>query len=85
MKWIDAQEQKPKEGQQVLMKIAFQRFCGGSHCEDEILITGGIKDGGWYAGNEMMIWDYDFNLGFNEDDVLSWVALTEVKDSAEGI
>ena len=81
MNWIDAQENKPKEGQKVLMKIAFQRFCGGVHCEDEIIITGGIKYGDWYIGNDMMIWDYDYNLGFDEDDVLEWALLSDIAGS----
>jgi hypothetical protein len=78
MIWTDAQEEKPREGQKVLMKIAFQRFCGGTHCEDDIVITGGIKDGDWYAGNDMLLWDYDFNLGFNAEDVIEWVSLDDL-------
>jgi len=78
MKWTDAQTEKPSEGQKVLMKIAFQRFCGGTHCEDEIIMVGGIKDGVWFVGNEMMIWDYDYNLGFNEDDVVEWIDLAAI-------
>lgn len=78
MEWVDTQEQKPREGQKVLMKIAFQRFCGGTHCEDEIVVTGGIKDGYWYMGNDFMLWDYDHNLGFCGDDVIEWIDVDEI-------
>ena len=82
MNWINAQEYKPKEGQKVLMKIAFQRFIGGTHCEDEVIITGGIKDGGWFAGNDMLMWDNDFNLGFSDIDVTEWISLDEINKSS---
>jgi len=79
MEWISTEDDKPKEGQKALIKILLQRFVAGTHCEDEIVVTGGIKDGDWFAGNDMLIWDYDYNLGFNDDDVVAWMPLTAIK------
>ena len=75
MDWINAQENKPKEGQNVLIKIAIQQFIGGTHSVDEVVITGGIKDGDWFVGNDMLVWDHCFNLGVGDDDVIEWCSL----------
>ena len=64
------------------MKIAFQRFCGGIHCEDEIVVTGGIKDGDWFIGNDFIMWGFDYSLGFCGDDVIGWIDIDEL---VEGI
>jgi len=28
------------------------------------------------------MWDYDFNLGFNDDDVTEWASLDEIAKSS---
>ena len=72
MEWIDPQEKMPKDGQELLIKILYQRFVGGAHCEDCVVVTGGIIDGDWFVGNQMIMWDFDYNLGFSADDVIAW-------------
>lgn len=75
MKWISTEESKPKEGEDVLLNIVYQRFCDGELAEDEIVVAGKIKDQAWIVGNEMLFWDYDFNIGFTDDDVTHWMPL----------
>lgn len=79
--WISTEKHKPKEGINVLLFIVYQRMCGGVYCEDEIILTGGIKDGDWFAGNEMVSWDYGFNLDFTEDDITHWMPLPDAPNA----
>lgn len=78
--WISVEKELPEEGQQVLLFIVYQRMIGGIHCEDEIIISGGRKDGDWFVGNDMMLWDYSFNLDFTDDDVTHWMTPNPPKE-----
>jgi len=77
MNWISVEDQKPKDRKNVLLLVVLQRFCDGVHCKDEIVITGGTKDGEWFVGNEMLLWDFNFNAGFCDDDITHWMPLPE--------
>lgn len=77
MNWISTEKAKPEEDQKVLLNIVYQRFCGGVHCEDEIVISGSFEDGEWIIGNRMMLWENDYNLGIVEDDITHWMPLPE--------
>jgi len=79
--WIDVNKETPKEGENVFLFIIYQRMCGGICCEDEIVLTGGIKDGEWFVGNEMIMWDYSCNLDFTSDDITHWKPISPPKAS----
>lgn len=76
--WIDPINEKPKPGELCLLKINYQRMIGGEFAEDEVIITGGFKDGSWYVGHDYMFWDYQENAGFTEDDVIGWVRISDI-------
>lgn len=75
--WVSVEKRKPEEGQKVLLLVVYQRMPGGVYCEDEIMITGGIEDGEWFVGDQMLMWDFGHNLDFVEEDVTHWMPLPE--------
>ena len=75
--WISVEDRLPKEGQTVILQIIFQRMIGGAFAEDDIIVVGGRQDECWFVGNQMLSWDFDYNLGFYADDVTHWMPLPE--------
>lgn len=76
--WISVDDRLPKEGDSVILNIILQRNLGGFSSEDEIIVVGGIQDDSWFVGNQMLSWDFDYNLGFCADDVTHWMPMPEV-------
>lgn len=81
MKWISVEDELPNEGVDVLIFIIYQRMIGGEYCEDEIIVNGGRQDNEWFVGNQMMMWDFSYNLDFVDDDVTHWMPLPSPPDT----
>ena len=73
--WFNADVSKPEEGQKVLLHLVYEKFVAGAVCEIETVVSGGIRDGCWMIGDAQILWDFDYNLHFCDDDVKHWMPL----------
>lgn len=79
--WISIDDRLQEYDKPILFHLLLQSCSGGVFSEDHVTVSGKLTlddDGpAWVAGNQMIIWDYDFNLGFSMDDVTHWMPLPE--------
>lgn len=78
--WIPAEDQLPEKGRPVDIQVNVQR--PPDFADNNIIMTGWLTDHDgqdcWAFGNDMLLWDYDFDLGVTMDDVICWRYLPKI-------
>ena len=79
MEWISTEGVLPEFNEKVLLLIVYQKFDGGAYNETVEICIGWRENSpegtDWALGNQRIMWDYDYNLQFTEDDITHWMPL----------